>query len=237
MTQLASPALTTAERLVLLPPRTYRRRLAAAGVVGGLLGVVTSISNQGYGVAPAHASQLLDAPWTWVAVGMVPAFAARRWVQSALLSALTFWAAICCYHVTELRFGVYSSLAPSGDPTSESTDWLNFASDMVGYGIVAVFAAAGLAAIIVIIRRGGVLGFLVKLIVPAYALHGSYTRVRDAYIVTDSTATLVAVKHAVSAVSALVLVALLVAGLIGFVSRHRHNASSSTAETATRHIA
>jgi len=200
-------------------PKHYLGRLAAVALLGGLLGVVTSLSNHGHGPAPAYSSQLLDAAWTWVAVGLLAGFAARRWVHSALASAVTFWAAILCYDLADLRYGVYSSLASSADLTSRTTDWLGLIGDLIGYSLVGVVASAGLASIILVIRRGGILGLLAQLVVPAYALQGSLTRVRDAFTVESATHELVTVNRAVSVISSATIALLLLLGLARLILR------------------
>lgn len=204
----------------MISPTKYRRRLLLASLLGGLLGVVTSASNHGQGLAPVHASQLLDAAWTWVAVGLIPCFAARRWVQSALLSAVTLWSAVLCYDLADLHYGVYSGLGPTGEAGTEMTDWLNFGSDLIAYSIIAAVAATGLALLVALIRLGGPLGLLAQLIVPAFTLWGSYTRIRDAYLVSASTPALVDVNRGVAIVSEAVLVTLLVVGSVRLLLVH-----------------
>lgn len=193
---------------------TLRLRAILAGLPGGLLGAATSFANHGHGLAPSYMSQLLDAPWTWVAVGLVPCFAARSWSRSAVLSAVTLCAAVLCYDLMDLHFGVYTGLA-SADPSSPIvTDWLNFGSDVVGYGVVAAIAAAGLGLIVTVIRRGGVLGLLGQLVVPLYAAWESHVRVRDARVVGDSTAHVIVTNQAVTAMSLAVVLLLASAGAV-----------------------
>ena len=193
---------------------TLRLRAILAGVLGGVLGAATSLTNHGHGLAPSYMSQLLDAPWTWVAVGLVPWFAARSWSRSAFLSAVALWAAVLCYDLMDLHFGVYTGLA-SADPSSPIvTDWLNFGSDVVGYGVVAAVAAAGLGLIVTVIRPGGVLGLLAQLVVPTYSAWESHVRVRDSLALDNSTAHVIGTNQTITAVSLAVVILLASTGVV-----------------------
>lgn len=77
-------------------------RFVVAALLGGLLGVATSMANHGHGFAPAHTSQVLGSAGTRVAVGLAACFAARRWARRALLSAATLWAAVVGYDLADL---------------------------------------------------------------------------------------------------------------------------------------
>ena len=207
---------------------TLRLKAILAGLLGALLGAGTSSANNGHGLAPSYTSQVLDAPWTWVAVGLVPCFAARSWSRSAFLGAVALWTAVLCYDLMDLHFGVYTGLA-SADPSSPIvTDWLNLGSDVVGYGVVATIAAAGLGLIVTVTRRGGVLGLLAQLVVPSYAAWESHARVRDFRAFGDNTAHVIGTNQAVTPISLAVAVFLLITGVARLGS-----AASATAQPQT----
>lgn len=188
-------------------------RFVVAALLGGLLGVTTSLANHGYGFAPAHTSQVLDAAGTWVAVGLVPCFAARRWLRSALLSAATLEAAVVGYDLTDLRAGAYARLAGMDPSAPVVTDWSGFGGDLLGYSLVAALAAAGLALIAIVVQRGHALGLAAQLVVPAYVAWGSWTRVQDAYATSTTSSALIDTNRAVTAVALAVVVLIAARGL------------------------
>lgn len=195
-------------------PHQLRRWVARAVVGGAAFGTVTSLSNHLDGPAWAYLSQLLDAAWTWVAVGLPGCLSFRRWRPSALLSATTLVAAVLAYDLTDLRYGGYTTLLPTDPRGPVGVDWMGLSGDVVSYLGIALVTAGGLATLVQLIRRGGALGLAAQLVVPAFAAWGSYRRVQDAYGPAAADAGLVIMNQAVTGVSVALILALLVRGVL-----------------------
>lgn len=191
----------------------HRLRLASgvsAVVAGAVFGAATSVANHVHGPVAAHLSQLLDAAWTWAAIGLVACFCARRWHRSALLGAGTLVAAVVAYDVTDLYYGVYTGLTSMDAHAPVGVDWSNFASDVVTYVVLALATAAGLATVVRLIRGGGLPGLAAQLVVPAYAAWSSYQRVQEAYLTPDAASTVVSVNYVVTGVAVIIILVLVV---------------------------
>lgn len=142
-------------------------------------GVVTSAVNHGLGPASAYTSKVLGNDWAWLAAIAVAVTRGSRWRVSMSAGMHFIVPAVIAYYITDLSAGTYtspSSLSPEGHLTTPGTDTTGAVFDTVAYLVMGTAAAVALSLLVVLIRRGGLIGFVAIEALPLYIAYTAFGR-------------------------------------------------------------
>lgn len=184
-------------------------RTAVVLVAGGLaFGTLNALANRGAG--PDYLAKLVGNDWGWLVAGLIACRPARSW-GTALARGLGFFLpAVVAYYVNDALAGVYDSVDRWDPLGPKHFSFPEMLSDVIAYTVISTLTAAALALIVVLSRRGGVLGLLASIVVPGYiAWHAWETH---SYLSRDHTdPTLLRLTAVLWPASLIVTVALVVA--------------------------
>ncbi|WP_323096874.1 DUF6518 family protein [Intrasporangium sp. YIM S08009] len=146
-----------------LGPVRVARQLALALVVGGAWGVVSSMVNVARVPWLQYLSRITGEPWSWCVVAFGIGFALRNLRWSPVFGALGLLAGMVGYYGTDLLRGVYS--------VSAGVKWDWWWGDLRGWSQVGLVAGAVFALAGAVARRGGAIGALALLALPAVTVY------------------------------------------------------------------
>lgn len=186
-------------------------------VVGLVYGMLTSAVNHGFGPGSAYVSKVLGDGSVWLAVGLAVCLAGRTWAVAALRGLAFYLPAVGAYYVADVVAGVYHS-PPLSDPFGPARfDVTGLALDVVLWVVFGSVTSALLAVLVVLIRRGGVLGIVAAVAVPAYIAYSAltlYAQQRTWNLALDPISVEMNLLIGVSAAAVAVVVALRSGGLL-----------------------
>lgn len=158
--------------------RTYRGRLVqrlVLVVAGTAFGIVVSAVNHGIGPTSEYVSKVIGSGWIWLAAGLGACLLGCSWKQSWVCGVVFYWPAVVGYYIADTVAGVYTS-PPFTDPTAaEQLDLPALIADTVGYVAVAAAVSALLALVVLVSRRGSIVGLLGAVAVPSYIAYAALT--------------------------------------------------------------
>ena len=127
---------------------------------GACLGALNSVANHGAGPEYVYVAKVVGNDWTWLMAGAAGAWGGVTWRQSTTRALVLLCVAVVTYYIGDWWFE-RDLASPSGPITglvSDATMWL----------LVALATSALLGLLRQGIRRGGLLGILATVAVPAY---------------------------------------------------------------------
>lgn len=143
-------------------------RAAVLLVAGGVFGVLVSGADHGVFPGSAFLSQVVGTVTAWVIVGFSVAWVASGPLRKSILwSTSALWCAVLTYYLSDALFGEYR-IATGAAPRF---DWTGFLADCGTYAVLSLGVGVGSRVLVALIRRGGIIGFLAQLVVPAYVVH------------------------------------------------------------------
>lgn len=201
-------------------------------MLGAAFGAVNSACNQGLG--PAFAAKLIGNDWGWLAAGLAACWSGLSWKGAFGRGVAFLDPAVLAYYLADSLAGVYATVDVD-DPTGPARFSLSgVLVDSFFYLVVATLTAAGLALLVVLIRRGGVPGLFARVAVPGYvtwdAWHTSSFLSQDPWPSHDPV--LLKVTGLLWPTMLALTVAVLLTGLWRLRSRTRRSSSSSAIGSA-----
>ncbi|MFF4653580.1 DUF6518 family protein [Streptomyces sp. NPDC001380] len=181
---------------------------AAAMAAGALLGILAPLLSATPG-PPAHvASLVLSAGWAWAALAFAVGLTQTSRVASALLACAALVVAVIAYYVTKAACGDFQTLDPRNPVLGAvHTDWSAVVSKSLVWSVIAVVLGSLLGLAGNLAREGGLLGLLLRLVVPVIAVVDTSQRLRfDAPLQGHVAAATWTVVRCAAVVTALVLI-------------------------------
>jgi hypothetical protein len=142
-------------------------------------GAITSAVNHGFGPASAYTSKVLGNDWAWLVAIAAATATGDRWQSSARAGARFVVPSVIAYYVTDLASGTYTSLVPpppGSQAPSTGIDLIGAVSDTIAYLIIGTAASGVLSLVLVLIRRGGLIGFIALEALPLYIAKTAFSR-------------------------------------------------------------
>lgn len=151
--------------------RSSAAALAAALAAGAIIGVLAPVTGTESGSAMHVASLVLSAGWTWAALAFFVGLAQKSKIGSAVLASASLIAGVIAYYTVKLNHGDFLQ-ADLSDPSGATThtDWTGFLSKVVVWSVAACVLGSLLGLCGNLARRGGLLGFVFRLVVPLIAI-------------------------------------------------------------------
>jgi hypothetical protein len=146
------------------PPDSRRWGLLLL-VLGVAFGALNSACNHGLS---EYGAKLIGNDWGWLIAGFSAAWAGRTW-KPAFGRGVTFLsAAVLAYYFSDAMAGVYTS-PPLGDPEAPARfSASGMLLDIVPYLVISTFTAMVLALVVVLTRRGGIVGLIAAVLLPGF---------------------------------------------------------------------
>lgn len=141
------------------------RTIALPVLFGLAFGILASVANHAAQPAAGLVPKLVGSVWMWLAVPYLTAWLGRRWwgsVTAALAFTLT---AVWGYHTTDMLYGGYVGPSVPGLMSGGREGML---VDAAWHSLGALALSVAAATLVVLVRRGGILGILAAGVVPAY---------------------------------------------------------------------
>lgn len=177
-------------------------------IVGVLLGWLTSAANHGYVPGGPHLPKLIGSAWAWLAATFLVSWPAHQWTDAFWRGMQFLIPAVFAYYTADLLSGTYDQVLVESSGAA-TIDVLGLIADVVAYLVIGTLAAGGLAVVVVGIRRGGIIGLLAGLVIPAYFAYTGFAaaRVSSHDVALQSVATWVGTLGAAAGVALMVFAA------------------------------
>lgn len=197
-------------------PRPRRRAWITLVICGLLLGAVNAAANRGWGVAPVYVAKIVGNDWGWLGACGLACWGGRTWAIAWARGVAVLLPALIVYFGSDVVLG-------AGRQGASYESVAGFLPEITFWTFMSVAASAGVGLLVIIVRRGGILGVAASAAVPAYIAWSAYST--HSWLVLSNNVDpalerVTAVLWPASAVSVLIIVT---AGCLRVLSRRRRS--------------
>ncbi len=146
-------------------------------LAGMCFGWLASAANHGHLPGSPHVPKVLGNDWAWLCAAFVAAWPARGWTAAFRRVGLFLIPAVVAYYVSDLFAGTYDQALPSSAGTA-GIDGTGLITDVIAYIVIGLLTSAGLALLVTAIHRGGLIGLVASLVLPAYLVYKGFGTAR-----------------------------------------------------------